>query len=498
MTPVLLQARNAGTLIIALSTAGNLALASDTEPSSVPASLRVGIEKLTLPGHESMGMFGSTYLIETVPGIFLGPAAYGAVTGKRGGFFTVGGELAWRYQLANKVSLNTGLYVGGGGGGTALVGGGLMLRPHADLMWDFGGYRAGISASNVRFPNGSISSNQIGLLLDFDTSFVHTSAAANSSQAADGKRSGVGFDRAMILGGIYKPSSSSTYISGKPMLQSIKYAGMRMERMLTPYVFAGIEATGAGSGGDAGYAEYLANIGAETPVLDNNISLGTRVGLGMGGGGSISVGGGILAKAGVYATANLSRNLHVSLEGGVTDAPNGHFRTKYASVALHWDLDHPYSNATSSSIVANEWVAGTQHYVKAARKDGSKRDIDSVTLKLNRYLSDSMYITGQAHSAYSGYAGGYSAGLIGLGYRSPKKTSNWYAGAELLAGAAGGGGVDTSGGFMTQPNAYVGVDINKSLSARLNVGRVKSIKGTLNSNVIEVGLSYAFNTTSRD
>jgi hypothetical protein len=212
----------------------------------------------------------------------------------------------------------------------------------------------------------------------------------------------------------------------------------------------------------------------------------------------VSVGGGVLVKAGAYATANLSRNFHVSLEGGVADSPQGNFKATYGTLGLHWDLDHPFSVGAPSKLVVNEWVAGSQHYFKAARANGTVRDMDLFTIKLNRFVTESLYLTGQAHSAYAGRAGGYSVGLIGAGYRTERSASGWYAGTELLAGAAGGGSVDTSGGVVAQPLAYVGVGLSKSVSARLSVGRIISQKGQLNSNVAELGLTYAFGTTRRE
>ncbi|MGZ3238221.1 MAG: hypothetical protein ACXU8A_12690, partial [Burkholderiaceae bacterium] len=89
------------------------------------ASLRFGFEELTLPGDEKMGVLGTTYLIEVAPHVYLGPAAYSSISGHRGGFYTVGGELAWRQKLVSNMSLEAGAYVGGGGGGSSLVGGGL-------------------------------------------------------------------------------------------------------------------------------------------------------------------------------------------------------------------------------------------------------------------------------------------------------------------------------------------------------------------------------------
>ena len=145
----------------------------------------------------------------------------------------------------------------------------------------------------------------------------------------------------------------------------------------------------------------------------------------------------------------------------------------------------------------NEWIGGVQHYRHAARKNGSVQSMDLLTLKLNRFVSESVYLTGQAHSAYAGDAGGYSVGLIGAGYRTLPNQYGLYAGAEYLVGAGGGGDVNTSGGVVTQPLLYVGKDLTKSLSARLSYGQIKSQKGALDSPVLELGLSYQFGTATR-
>ena len=138
---------------------------------SAPASARIGYETISLPGDEKMGLVGLAYLVQVRPGLCLGPAVYGAASGQRGGFFTIGAEAALCTQLVGPLNLQTGLYVGGGGGAAAPVGGGLMLRPYANLLWDFGPFRAGVSVSSVNFPNGNIDSSQLGVV--FDVSLIH-------------------------------------------------------------------------------------------------------------------------------------------------------------------------------------------------------------------------------------------------------------------------------------------------------------------------------------
>ena len=67
----------------------------------------------------------------------------------------------------------------------------------------------------------------------------------------------------------------------------------------------------------------------------------------------------------------------------------------------------------------------------------------------------------------------------------------------MLIGAAGGGGVDTSGGAVMQPMAYLGMDMTKVVGIKLSAGRVKSLKGALNSNVADLSVNFAFGTSSR-
>lgn len=461
-----------------------------------PATVRLGIEQITLPGDEKMGMLGSSYLLEITPKLYFGPAVYGAISGQRGGFYTIGGEVLWAQPIGSKLNLETGVYVGGGGGGAAPVGGGLMLRPHMDLLWKFDGYRLGVSASHVRFPNGEINSNQLGLIADFDTQFRFTDFASCGTKAPISERSGVGFDRVLVVIGAYHPSKSSRNVSQQSLDQRIGLVGARMEQLFTPNYYWGIETNGAASGGVAGYAEFLGTLGAEMPVGEH-FKVGGRVALGMGGGGTIDVGGGLLVKTGISAEAILSKDAAIGLEAGIAHSPDGNFHANYAGATLNWSLDHPFNNASESRLVGNEWIAGVQRYISAARRNGESKAMDSVTLKLNRFISNSFYLSGQAHSAFDGEAGGYSVGLVGLGYRTAKSDSGLLAGAELLAGAGAGGGVDSGGGALVQPMVYVGYDISKALSARLNVGKIKSVGGALDSTVVDLGLSFEFGTGRR-
>ncbi|CAN8140282.1 hypothetical protein THIOSC13_1810002 [uncultured Thiomicrorhabdus sp.] len=107
-----------------------------------------------------MGFLGGQFLYELTPWLSVGPAAYGALTGERGGFITLGAAVDSELSLTDKLSFNMGYFVGAGGGLAVIPsGGGLMLRAHAGANYHLDGWgKLGVGISNVNFPNGHIDS----------------------------------------------------------------------------------------------------------------------------------------------------------------------------------------------------------------------------------------------------------------------------------------------------------------------------------------------------
>lgn len=469
----------------------------DVELFSKAAHLQFGIEKLRLPQNETMGMLGGSYLFKVNETVEVGPAAYGAITGQRGGFFTGGAELAFRRNLFANVYGKAGLYAGGGGGGAAAVGGGLMLRPHIDLTWKSGRTEVGLSLSQVRFPNGHIRSNQAGLVVGFDTDFNYTDSSAAGRSFAGVGRGGMGFDRIQLTGGVYQPRHGITDLAAKPYEGSLGYAGFRSEQFLSKNVLWGIEAGAAVKGGADGYAEILGGLAYEVPVLSDSLRLGSRFSVGMGGGGKVPTGGGLIAKAGLYSRVDITPDVFVALEGGLVDAPDGKFKAKYGTLNLGVVLDDAGFSKTDRSIRGMEWAASIQHYVNASRYTGADQALDTMGLKINRDINRNIFMSAQAHSAFSGNAGGYSVGLAGLGIRSMTSARGLGVSGEILAGAAGGGGVNSQGGAILQGVAYLTYDLSRYTQLKFGLGRVKSIKGQLNSTIVDATISIPFGVPSK-
>ena len=223
------------------------------------------------------------------------------------------------------------------------------------------------------------------------------------------------------------------------------------------------------------------------------LTVGARAAVGMAGGGGVSTGGGLLVKGGVYGIVRLGNDLGLSLEGAYACAPDGNFRAPQASIGLVWALDGPASSGPAARPARTDFSVGGERY-DAPRSDGSERALGAVALKLDRYLTPNFYITGKVLAAASGGASGYTSALVGAGWMQPLG-SRLHVGAELLAGAGGGGGV-VGDGALVEPRVFVGVQITPTLGLRAGAGRIKAIDGPLNSNVFDLSLTLAYGVSS--
>jgi hypothetical protein len=491
---LLAQAAAAVALVAGL---GSTAMAQGGDSGGVivrPAEVRISAERLKLPGDEALGLVGTSYLVDVGQGLSFGPAIFGAASGERGGLFTIGAELAWRQRLFGPIRAEAGIYLGGGGGGAVPVRDGLMLRPHLDLLYDLGPINLGLSWSRVRFPGTAIDSSQVGLVLSTNTAFSYLPRGRMNVPLAAIGRPGAGFDRLQGVIGVYQPRGGNNRVGGGDLPDSIGYVGVRAERAFNGIAYWGMEANAGTQSGVTGYAEYLATVGVEAGIGDQTFTVGSRLALGMGGGGDIDTGGGLLTKASVYGAMRLSRELAATVELGVTNAPQGEFKAVHAAASLMWIFDDAGNVFSPSRTTRSEFATGVER-IDAARRDGSVRPLSAVVLKASRFLDRNVYVTGEARSAFDGGAGGFSAGLFGVGWQQSFGGSGWptwHLGLEALLGAGGGGGVDVRGGALVQPKAYIGVDLGPSSALRVSAGQLRAQRGRLDSTTVDVSLVFSF------
>jgi len=172
-------------------------------------------------------------------------------------------------------------------------------------------------------------------------------------------------------------------------------------------------------------------------------------------------------------------------------------REKYGS-SDEPGIEAPATVAASTGATAQptrtDFSFGAERY-DAPRSDGSERALSAVVLKLDRYLTPDFYVSGKVSSATGGNASGYTSALVGAGWRRPLG-AGLHIGAELLAGAGGGGGV-ASGGTLVEPRAFIGMQITPALGVRAGAGRIKAFGGgALSSNVFDVSLTLAYGVSA--
>lgn len=468
--------------------AGAPALAAEPVAHEAVIDVGLGYERLKLPGGERMGLASGWVLFPLGGQWWAGPAVYGAAGGQRGGLFVGGAELQRRFDLPWGWDLRAGLFAGGGGGAAAPVGSGLMLRGAATLTHDFGPLRAGLSWSRVSFPSGDIGSSQLGLTFSWERPFRYFDPEAAGQRQPAGAPTGLGIQRLAGTVGAYQLRGSDT--------RRVGLVGARAEWLPLPSgLYTGIEAAAAASGDAAGYMEILGNVGWRWTPSTLPVSLEARGALGLGGGGAMPTEGGALGKLAIGASVDWGGGWRTGIEVGEVRGLGSTLRAHTGQVWLALDLEPSPDAPASGTVSRNEWSATLQHNLRAQRRDGTTAPLDTIGIKLDRYVDDHLYLSGQAHSAFAGGVGAYSIGLIGAGLATAPGVYRF--GAELLVGAAGGGGVASGSGAIVQSVTWAGWSVTPLSQLRFGVGAVRALRGDLRSGVVELSWTRALGLGGR-
>ena len=469
-------------------------------------TLRFSFEEINMPDvGEEMGLYSIGAYDRLNPWLYGGITLYGAASGSRGGFFTGGYTLGVERKLTDNLILDAGGYMGAGGGGSAAQGGGLMIRPHIGLKYDFSWSVIGLNYTYVDFPNGGISSNAIALSLDFPFSATNLDWEDDELTAANyfgADWSNVSRHRSHLAARIraYSPTKGSKTTSGSSLNDSLGLVGVDYSYFLDENWFTTFETAGAVSGDVGGYAELLAGLGYRLPLTkEDRLALLPSLTIGGAGGGAVETGGGFVARANLGLEYLVSPDLSVIIDAGYLTAPDGFFDTPYIGFNLAYVIetfakDQKGVPLTETEVIqTNKWRFRPAHqwYLEAQRKGGSSRDMQLLGGKLDWMGGDWWYLTGQALSAYEGGAGGYSEGHWGVGILSPS-FNNWQLYGEMLIGAGGGGGVDSGSALLYKPSIGLEYNLNQNLSLQTGIGKVISKEGNLDANTLDINLVWRF------
>lgn len=491
-------------LVCAMATCWNTA--AFAEVSEHTAMLRITAEELTLPDRESMGLAGVSYLLTLDNGFYGGIGAYGAVTGRRGGFFTGGLEGGAQMHLGRHLALDAGMFVGGGGGGAAPQGGGLMLRPHLGLALDTASGLFGVQLSQVHFPGGDIDSAQFGLSYAYPLTPLFGGGWSGDPPAvfggdASGDYGRVGHDLVFQML-TYRPPSDTRNTAGAVQDDPMSLVGVQWNRDLGRHAFVNVAAAGAVAGQSDGYAQVLFGAGLRAELAHADV-LSVELDVGAGGGGGVDTGGGALAAAVLRFEHRFRNGLSVGAYGGYLDAPDGDFEASMGGIGLGYHYGSPARGASSSGTRyrPRHWRLRVSHQSAdpdaGVRRRGGRPDerVDLIGIQIDAMLNQRFYLTGQAYGAYDGNAGGYAAGLVGAGAIVPlREDARLFLSPELTVGAAGGGGIDVGDGLIGQARLGIGWRLGRNTALMFSAGRMIAPEGDYRANLFELGLAYRFST----
>lgn len=484
-----------------------ISMASEDVAETVPAKFRLTFENVGLPAGETMGLLGGTFLYDVNDWLTLGPGAYGALTGKRGGFITLGVASELRFPVADFLELNGGVFVGGGGGrgGYTLQGGGLMIRPHVGVVVDGGAWgRFGAGGSYVHFPNGVIHSYQPYISYEYPfraligAGWPETSASALQS----GEEVAASESEFSVVYRYYQVPANLRNEVGF-LQRPLGLLGVEWLRYAADDLFIKIESEGALGGRSNGYMQIFLG-GGYRFRLTGSTAVKLSAALGVAGGGRVTTGGGLLLDAGASLQQELIDGLYVEVGGGYVDAPDGTFRATSINGKIGYRFSSPDVQEAS---VARSRLAGFnqrnmrirvahQSYLKGDprwRNHHVDTNVNLLGLQADYFLSEMFYLSGQGIAAYRGEAGGYMTGLVGGGLHLALGNTPLFAEADILGGAAGGGGLDVAGGLVWQCNAGIGYQFANPYSLTLGGGYMAAPKGNFKAKVVSLSLNYRFN-----
>jgi len=464
--------------------------------------LSIEMPTTTIPNEQNMGFTGIHYNLLFNNSFYTGLGLYGAVSGDRGGFFTLGVNLGFKKFLSNKFYIDTGFHFGGGGGAAAPDGGGAFILPHFNLGYQFKNYSLNTGWSYVNFfDDGLIKGHQINIALEIPLNFEYANYNSTEKELELGdlehtswnqspKRNSlmVHFNNLKVL----SKSTGNKHIEG----ETLKLAGFEYSSYLNNNWFTFVKVDGAYDGIDAGYMDVFLGAGYHLSLNKNNTNILAKLGVGAGGGGGVDSNGGFLIYPDLSLEQKLFNDIYVSVNKGFLLTPNKRFFTSTFGLGIKYYIERNGTKTTNTTFKQVKFK-GLEVIVKQDMYFNAKRTVDptehmhQISLQVNIDLNKNTFIAGQTSFANFGNAGAYGEGLVGLGLKSNllfNNSTSFFT--QFLAGAAGGGHISTGQGLIIKPSLGLDYKLSKTLNLRTAAGYVKATGGELSSPFINLGIKY--------
>lgn len=269
--------------------------------------------------------------------------------------------------------------------------------------------------------------------------------------------------------------------------------------------YYGISAYGAVAGERGGFFTGGVCGGARVPIFDGWTAYAECF-FGGGGGGAAPQGGGMMLRPSCMFFKKAGR---VSVGAGYSYVwfPNGEISSGSVCGGLQVDFDRAYTEGrtfgqgqTDLDLKPVRWRYGPgicAYTVSGENRTLSGEEYDDTVIcagfGADRFVSQRLCFTGRIYGAFSGEADGYAKLLCGPVYSSPRFAQDRVrAEAGLLAGAAGGGGVDTGGGLLVQPEIGLVIHLSDSYSVYVREGYLHAFSGDFDCLTSSLGICRSF------
>lgn len=465
--------------------------------------LQVDLIPVKMPnGEESLTLSGFHYNLNLNRNFYTGLGYYGALFGRRGGFFILGVRAGVKQNIYKNLFLDAGVFFGGGGGAEAPDGGGAAVLANANLGYQFPKFSisAGYNYTDF-FDGGLIKGNQLNYVVRIPlrlgyAPFSESGKTINYKhyENTEWNTYSKKFDFSLNFNQL-KPlkKSKQTELVGK----KIQLLGFELDGYLNESSFLFARADGGYKGIRGGYLDVLMGYGHQFKLIGDQTSLALKFGIGPGGGGGVDTQGGLLIYPDISITQKIWKNFNLTINKGYLMTPNQYFLGSTVGLGLRYNLyqngfkygkDQQFGSAVFSGL---EVVAAQEIYFNAERETNPTENMQQILTQINFFLKKQVYVATHISFANFGNAGAYGEGGFGLGVTSGNRTtSKFNAFAQVLAGGSGGGNIDVGQGFILKPSVGVQYHLLPDLDLRASFGHVKALDGSLNSSSINFGLSY--------
>lgn len=470
------------------------------EKKTQKAFAKLDFLSLDLPADDpNMGFTGIHYNLMINNWSYAGLGIYGAVSGNKGGFFTLGINAGIKKYFSNNLYIDTGFHFGGGGGASAPDGGGAFILPHFNLGHNFKNFSINSGWSYVDFfDGGNIKGHQVnvGIEIPLDYTYSNYEASENTFDFTDLNKSDWNINSKktslMLHLNTLKINGNTQGINNN---KTIKLAGFELASYFTKNWFAFLKVDGAFDGIKAGYMDVFLGGGYLYAFNKNNTNILAKFGVGAAGGGGIDTQGGFLLYPDISLEQRIFKDLFIAINKGFVLSPNSHFNTSSLGIGLKYYIerngiiaDKSFSNGKFKGI---EVVVKQDFYRDAKRDSNVSEDMHQISLQINLDINKNIYVAGQTSFANFGDAGAYAEGIVGLGAKTnPFLNDKITIFGQVLGGAAGGGGISTGEGLIVKPSAGFSYKLNNTLSFRTAAGYVKAKGGSLSNSFINLGIKY--------